>query len=214
MPRGPGPDRASHHVTFRRARSPPVPIWRWPERSLADQSFLSGDLAAADKAYGRYVATPIGEALLARADAMITRGEASASEPLLRRHLGDRPQDVKALWMLAYVLLGREAFAEAAVLLETVLQRHPGYVSARHARALAHMKLRQPAQTVVEDLMWVLAAEPGNRDARNLLGVALLNLGDPQAALEAFDMSLRAGHDEPDLIVMVRRTTQICGSPG
>ena len=197
-------------VTFRRAvAARPDLAMAW--RSLADQLFLSGDLAAADAAYGRYVAAPICEALLARADGMITRGEANASEPILRRHLGDHPHDVKALWMLAYALLGREAFADAAVLLEAVMQRHPGYVSARHARALAHMKLGQPAQTVVDDLMRVLSAEPGNRDARNLLGVALLNLGDPQAALEALDMSLRAGRHEPDLTVMYGEQLKYAG---
>jgi tetratricopeptide (TPR) repeat protein len=182
-------------------------------RSLADQFFLRGDLAEADAAYGRYVALPIGEATLAQADAMIARGEAGAAEADLRRHLADHPQDVKALWMLAHACLRREAFAEAAVALETALQRHPSYVAARHARALAHMKLRQPAQSVVDDLTVVLAAEPGNRDARNLMGVALLNLGDPAAALQAFEASLRAGDDEPDLIAMYGEQLKYAGRP-
>jgi tetratricopeptide (TPR) repeat protein len=169
-------------------------------RALGDQLFLSGDLALADEAYGRYVAAPIGEALLEEADAMIARGEATASESILRRHLADHPHDVKALGMLAYAFLSREAFAEAAVVLEPALERHPGFVSARHGRALAHLKLRQPVQNVVDDLMAVLAAEPDNADARTLLGVALINLGDPQAALTALEISLRARPDQPELL--------------
>lgn len=169
-------------------------------RALGDRLFDGGDPTGADAAYARYVSAPIGEPLLARADAMILGGELVASETPLRRHLADHPNDVKALAMLAFALLDRQAFAEAAVVLETVLQRHPSFVSARHGRALAHLKLGQPTQAVVDDLMRVLAVQPGNIDARKLLGVALIHLGDPQTALDMLGAALQGRPDDPDLL--------------
>ncbi len=167
-------------------------------RALADLLFLAGDRRAGDEAYRSYVAAPIGEPLIAEAAAGQARGE--AHEAPLRRHLAARPHDVKALAMLAYSLLERSAFAEAAVLLETVLERHPSYVAARHGRALAHLKLNQPAAGVVADLEQVLAAQPDNLEARRMLGAAFMALGDAARAADAFEVALRADPNDPTLL--------------
>ena len=169
-------------------------------RALADLLFLSDDRRAADEAYRSYVAAPIGEPLIAEAAARQARGEAQAGEAALRRHLAARPHDVKALAMLAHSLLERSAFAEAAVLLETVLERHPSYVAARHGRALAHLKLNQPAAGVVADLEQVLAAQPDNLEARRMLGAAFMALGDAARAADAFEVALRADPNDPTLL--------------
>ena len=102
--------------------------------------------------------------------------------------------------MLAHSLLERSAFAEAAVLLETVLERHPSYVAARHGRALAHLKLNQPAAGVVADLEQVLAAQPDNLEARRMLGAAFMALGDAARAADAFEVALRADPNDPTLL--------------
>lgn len=170
-------------------------------RALGDQLFLSGDLAAADEAYGRYVAAPIGEPLLAQAASAIDAGRMEVAQAALRRRLAEHPHDVKALTMLADAHLGLKAFAEAAVLLDAVLERHPGYVAARHGRAYAQLMLRQPTLDVVNDLRQVLAVQPGNIDARTLLGGALGSLGDAGGAVEAFEICLQARPHEPALLV-------------
>jgi tetratricopeptide (TPR) repeat protein len=170
-------------------------------RALGDLLFLSGDLAAADEAYGRYVAAPIGEPLLAQAASAIAAGRMEDAQAALRRRLAEHPHDVKALTMLADTHLGLKAFAEAAVLLEAVLERHPGYVVARHGRAYAQLMLRQPTMDVVNDLRLVLGVQPDNTDARTLLGGALGSLGDAGGAAEAFEICLRARPHEPALLV-------------
>jgi predicted Zn-dependent protease len=195
---------------FRRAvdaRSNMALAWR----ALGDLLFLSGDRAAADEAYRCYVAAAIDEPIIAVAAAAMERGRPEEAEPSLRRHLAARPHDVRALTMLADALMRRRAFAEAAVLLETVLDRHPGYVAARHGRAHAHFKLGQPVADVIADLTQVLAAEPNNADAWALLGSAFMMLSDAQAAAEAYAKSLAADPGNPERMVLYAEQLKYAG---
>jgi predicted Zn-dependent protease len=170
-------------------------------RALGDVLFLSGDRAAADEAYRRYVAAPTDEPAFASAAAALARGDAQAAEPPLRQHLTERPGDVRAMAMLASVVLNRQGFAEAEALLETALARHPGFVAARLGRAFVHLQLKRPVKTVIADLKQVLTVQPDNVNARVLLGGALARLGDAHGAVEAFQQALEARPNDPTALV-------------
>lgn len=182
-------------------------------RALADLLFLSGDREAADEAYGRYVAGPLTETELVDAAAASARGDAAAAESLLRRHLADRPRDVRAMTMLADVIMRLDAFGEAAVLLNSVLERHPSHVAARHGRALAQLRLGQPAADVVADLKQVLAVEPDNDNARSLLGNAMAAMGDAAGAAEAFERMLAGRPDDLNALVWYGDSLKYAGRP-
>ena len=168
-------------------------------RALADLLFQSGDRPAADEAYRRYVAAPIGEPLIAEANAAIERGQSQAAERACATTspCGRRTSRPCRCWPSRSSSGG---LREAAVLLEIVLERYPGYVAARHARALAHLRLNQPTPEVAADLRQVLSAEPDNTDARHLLGAALMALGDALGAADAFERALETRPDDPVLL--------------
>ncbi len=167
-------------VTIRPGMSP---AWR----TLADQLFRSGDAAAANDAYRRYLGAPLAEPWLAQAAGAIRDGRAPVAIPLLQGHLRKFPGDVVALAMLADAHLRQEQFAQAEPLLLACVERHPDHNAARHGLAYARIRQEKMLAEVVVDLERLAGSEPVNVDALELLAHALSQVGDHARALDCYE---------------------------
>jgi len=163
------------------------PAWR----TLADQLFQAGEVAAANEAYRCYLNGPLAEPWLEQASRAILGGRLSVAMPLLKQHLEQFPADIVALAMLADLHLKQEHFLEAEPLLLACLERHPDHNAARHGLAYARLRQRKMLAEVVADLDLLTATDPANVEALVLLAEALTTSGDHARALETYE-SLRA----------------------
>jgi len=74
-----------------------------PWRVLADRLVFEGELAAADRAYLKHVATAQKNPVLMHAGKALVENDLSAVERLLKPFLREHPTDVAAIRMLAEV---------------------------------------------------------------------------------------------------------------
>jgi tetratricopeptide (TPR) repeat protein len=158
-------------------------------RLIAEHRMESGDPAGADAAWANHVAiTTAGPALLGPAVALCANRLADA-ERMLRAHLAQRPEDPRALRMLAELALRATRWEDAAALLERCLSLAPDFTVARHSYALAlHEQHRtDEALAQVEQL---LAGEPGNPVYLNLKANLLGRGGNHAGAIETFESVL------------------------
>ena len=116
--------------------------------------------------------------------------EYGLAEPLVRRYLLQHGNHVEAMRLLARIGIEREAFDDAEILLDAVLDLAPDYHAARldFARTLLH---RHKHRRALEELERLLAIEPGNRNYRTLQATTYVGIGDHERALALY-RSLRA----------------------
>ena len=116
--------------------------------------------------------------------------ELALAEPIVRRYLLQHGNHVEAMRLLARIGIEREAFDDAEILLDAVLELAPDYHAARldFARTLLH---RHKHRRALEELERLLAVEPDNRTYRTLLATTYVGIGDHERALALY-RSLRA----------------------
>ncbi len=160
-------------------------------RTLGEQLFRVGEAAAADVAFGRYIALPVKEQALVEADAAMRQGRLELAERGLRSHLGRHPADVLALWMLGDIGDRMTFFDEAAILLERCLTLAPGFRTARLTlvRVLQRQRREREALAQIERLM---ALDPTNPAYRKLTATLLDAVGEHARAITLFE-SILAG---------------------
>ncbi|MDE2294904.1 MAG: sulfotransferase [Gammaproteobacteria bacterium] len=116
--------------------------------------------------------------------------ELALAEPIVRRYLLQHGNHVEAMRLLARIGIEREAFEDAEILLDAVLDLAPDYHAARFdfARTLLH---RHKHRRAIEELERLLAVEPENRNYRTLIATTYVGIGDHERALALY-RSLRA----------------------
>ncbi|MGH8138405.1 MAG: tetratricopeptide repeat-containing sulfotransferase family protein [Steroidobacteraceae bacterium] len=168
--------------------------WRDLSAVLASR----GDTKGCDVAFAHYSRLAAPERRLSEAAAALATFRLDAAEALLRRHLGQEPQDAVALRMLARVAAEREDFIEAERLLAQCLQLAPGYSAARFdlARLLHGQQKAHPMLLLLERL---LALEPDKLEYLSLQASAYSLLGHNERAI-AILSSLLAKNPQDELV--------------
>ncbi len=117
--------------------------------------------------------------------ALFSDGELASAEPLVRAFLLKQGHHIEAMRLLARIGIVREAFDDAQLLLEAVLDVAPDYTQARfeYAQVLNERRLYPQAQQQTERL---LAVDPVDRNYRTLHALACVGLGQLEQAIELY----------------------------
>ena len=170
-------------------------------RGLAERLHAAGDGAAADDAFGRYVACPVEDAPLVESLRALQRGDLETAQRMLGRQLEIVPGDVVAMVLLADALMRKGRLESADRLLADCLRRHPGYAAAQAVRANLRVRMFQSEQAIIQDSERAAAADPDNAQACLLLVTNLLAVGEPERALEVLEARLSVAATDPRLWV-------------
>jgi Flp pilus assembly protein TadD/uncharacterized protein (AIM24 family) len=122
---------------------------------------------------------------LNRGSDLLARGEAEPARAALERALELRPRDVKVLGLLGQAYYRLSRFEDAARAWQRLVHESPVEPGARVNLGLALLKAKRHAEAV-KQLEVVLDLAPEHRKAMGYLGLALLESGDPGAALPWF----------------------------
>ena len=119
------------------------------------------------------------------ATTLFSDGDLAAAEPLVRAFLLKQGHHIEAMRLLARIGIAREAFDDAQVLLEAVLDLAPDYHQARfeYAQVLSERRLYPQAQQQTERL---LAVDPADRNYRTLHALTCVGLGQLERAIELY----------------------------
>jgi tetratricopeptide (TPR) repeat protein len=119
------------------------------------------------------------------ATALFSDGDLAAAEPLVRAFLLKHGHHIEAMRLLARIGIAREAFDDAQLLLEAVLDLAPDYHQARfeYAQVLNERRLYPLAQQQTERLLGV---DPADRHYRTLHALACVGLGQLERAIELY----------------------------
>ncbi len=177
-----------------RASAEPPRAWL----ALADQLRASGNLQAADHAYGRYLRHATRDPALMRAGAALAANQIPDAEAQLRAHLKAWPTDVAAIRMLAEVAarLGRDD--DAVNLLARCLELAPGFHAARQNYALLLNRAEKPAEAL-QQVEQLLAIDPANPGYRNLKAVILCHVSNYEPAIEIYQDLLKQFPNHPKI---------------
>jgi tetratricopeptide (TPR) repeat protein len=144
------------------------------------------------------------------ATALFSDGELAAAENLVRSFLINHGHHVEAMRLLARIGIAREAFDDAQLLLEAVLELAPDYRAARfdYAQVLNERHLYQPAQEQTEKL---LAAAHSDRNYRQLLALTCVGLGQHQRAIELYRELLTGAAQPAELHLSIGHALKTLG---
>jgi tetratricopeptide (TPR) repeat protein len=169
-----------------------------PWRALADRLVLEGDLAGADAAYLKHVATAQGNAVLMQAGIALVRNEVSEAERLLKPFLQRHPTDVAAIRMLAEVAGRIGRYEDAENLLRRALELCPSFAAARFNLAIVLNRQHRSAEAIPEIEM-LLEDDPDSPAYRNLHGAVHSRLGNYEDAVGEFERVLTSRPGDPHL---------------
>ncbi len=174
----------------------PTLVGGW--RQLGDFLTANGDAASAADAYAKHVEAAVNDPALMQAAHALVEGDLQEAEKRLRAHLALYPTDVAALRMLAEAgtRLGRDADAQS--LLESCLQRHPGFNLARHNLALVLFRQNRPAEAIPH-LVQLRAQDARNPVYRALLAACLAMVGAYEASIEIYEHLLEDFPNQPKI---------------
>jgi tetratricopeptide (TPR) repeat protein len=129
------------------------------------------------------------------ANALFADGDLTEAETLIRAFLARHGHHIEAMRLLARIGVERDAYQDAQLLFEGVLDLEPQYHAARYdyAQLLIKRHLHAPA---LEQTRQLLQAEPDNRAWRTLHAAALVGLGQHQEAIELY-RQLLVGAPQP-----------------
>ena len=119
------------------------------------------------------------------ATTLFSDGDLATAEPLVRAFLLKQGHHIEAMRLLARIGIVREAFDDAQLLLEAVLDLAPDYTQARfeYAQVLNERRLYPQAQQQTERL---LAVDPADRNYRTLHALSCVGLGQLERAIELY----------------------------
>lgn len=144
------------------------------------------------------VAEEGGARLLRMGALALERGEASAAAGLLEQAVRLRPGEVRAAVLYGRALLALGRARDAAEVFRSVLDRRPGEVAAALGFARAMLTLGRP-EVAVGQLRPLLDAG-GGVEVANLLGVALVQAGRPEAAVAVLEGARREAPSDLRLV--------------
>jgi tetratricopeptide (TPR) repeat protein len=129
------------------------------------------------------------------ANALFADGDLSEAESLIRGFLARHGHHIEAMRLLARIGVERDAYQDAQLLFEGVLDLEPQYHAARYdyAQLLIKRHLHAPA---LEQTRLLLQAQPDNRVWRTLHAAALVGLGRHEEAIELY-RALLVGATQP-----------------
>jgi tetratricopeptide (TPR) repeat protein len=168
-------------------------------RSLAeaDAAMKSGRFAEAARRYEALLETRprSKEILFALGACYVQLGRNDEAVVALRKHVGLAADSASGHAALGIALLDGTRTAEAKAELETALRLDPSQADAAEALARVHVVEGHPDKAV--SLLQPLVASARGRDARSLLGEALIRAGQPEAAAELFEPELAVNPQSP-----------------
>lgn len=153
--------------------------------ALGDHYTATGDVDAADHAYGLHVRYSNRDPALLAAGAALSGNRVPEAEALLREQLKKSPTDVAAIRMLAEVAARLARDDDAIRLLERCLELAPGFHAARQNYALVLNRAEKTAEALVQ-IDQLLTIDADNPGYRNLKAVILCRTGDYEPAIEIY----------------------------
>lgn len=120
---------------------------------------------------------------------MVADGDFQDAERTIRAHLAEQPDDVEALRVLSMIARHFEYNTDAEVLLDKLLERAPGYNSARYDLVLTLVDLHKH-QRAREEAERLMAAEPQNPGVKVTHAGILMALGDVAGSIERYQQLL------------------------
>ena len=146
---------------------------------------MSGQSAEAREAARQVATLKKLPAEVVTATALFSDGDLATAEPLVRVFLLKHGHHIEAMRLLARIGIAREAFDDAQLLLEAVLDLAPDYHQARfeYAQVLNERRLYPQALQQTERL---LAVDPADRNYRTLHALACVGLGQLEQAIELY----------------------------
>ncbi len=163
-----------------------APAWQ----SLGHQLKVSGDERGSQSAFEQHFALSTQHPELVDAVKLLREGKLGKAERIVRELLKEYPTDVSAIRVLADIGIKLGRFQDAGNLLERCLQLAPDFHAARHAYALALIRLQKPEAALVEAER-LLALEPGNPNFLTLKASILVRIGNHQEALAIYAQVLQ-----------------------
>jgi tetratricopeptide (TPR) repeat protein len=151
---------------------------------------MVGDADAAAQAAAQVAKLKTLPAEVITATGLFCDGEILAAEHVIRAFLLEHGNHIEAMRLLARIGAALEVYDDAEFLLQSVLEREPGYIAARHDYAAVLLGRHKHQQALVE-LERLLAADPRNRDYRTLYATAVVGLGHHERAIDLFTELLK-----------------------
>ena len=123
------------------------------------------------------------------ANALFEDGDLNEAETLIRGFLARHGHHIEAMRLLARIGVERDAYQDAQLLFEGVLDLEPQYHAARYdyAQLLIKRQLHAPA---LQQTRLLLQTEPDNRAWRTLHAAALVGLGQHEEAIGVYEQLL------------------------
>jgi tetratricopeptide (TPR) repeat protein len=126
-------------------------------------------------------------------------GDLTRAEQLFKEYATAHPDSAEAFSNWAIVYSRREQYDDAVKLYEKALKANPGLVPVHFNMAVSLGKLRRFDEAAAH-LRTFLAAYPGEPRAQQLLGLCLVETGDPRGALAELDASFRANPRDASIV--------------
>jgi tetratricopeptide (TPR) repeat protein len=165
-------------------------------RLLGDIRLAAGDVAAAQVAYDRMLASVVPDLRLKPIAADLAAGRADAALAAAAEAVRVAPGFPPALHLLGEALARQGRLADAEAVLIECLSRAPGLRLARLAYALLLQRLARHGEAL-QQLGSLLAADPEHHRARMALALSLTAVGDHAAAVEGMSGIAAAFPDQP-----------------
>jgi len=137
--------------------------------------------------------------LLGDGQRAFARGDLERAEALFREHVRRFPDSAEGWSNLAAVHARRGQYAEALPLYERALQANPKLAPVHFNIAVSLGQLKRYAEAAAH-LRAFLAQHPKDARAYQLLGLCLMESGDPRGALEALEKSYRLNPDDSSIL--------------
>ena len=141
---------------------------------------------------------------------LLSDGELTRAEDLIRAFLLEHGHHVEAMRLLAHIAMEREIHGDAQLLLEGVLELSPDYDAARfdYAQVLEKRQLHLEAERQVERL---LAADRTNRGYLTLHTLTQVGLGRHQRAIELYRELLPGARQPAELHLSIAHLLKTLG---
>jgi tetratricopeptide (TPR) repeat protein len=149
--------------------------------------------------------------LLSQGQQALQQGDLVKAEQLFRAHLKQFPASAEALSNLAAVNARRGQFAEAVPLYEQALNANPKLVPVHFNAAVALGQLKRYPEAAAH-LRTFLKSYPNEPRAHQLLGLCLMESGDPRAALAALDRSYQINPKDGSILYALAYTNARAGN--
>ncbi len=171
---------------------------------------MTGDEASARTAQQHVDITSKMHSAIITATGLLSDGDVSQAEKIIRPYLLQNPQDVEAMRILARIALEFDVLHDADFLLEAVIELAPDYRAARYDYARALLR-RHRHQVALEQLNILLKAEPENRMYKTTYATTWVGLGDHEMALKLYRELLDGAPNAADLHLSIAHTLKTLG---